>query len=54
MNKEKIINNKPLPKLPILILPYFLAVYIGVGVAAGIVLIIVVLVVAYFVMKSKK
>lgn len=35
-------------------LPFSLLVYIGVGVAAGIILILVVLVVAYFVMKSKK
>jgi len=33
---------------------FSLIVYIGVGVAAGIILIVVVLVVAYFVMKSKK
>jgi len=36
------------------ILLFSLLVYIGVGVAAGIILIVVVLVVAYFVMKSKK
>ena len=33
---------------------FSLLVYIGVGVAAGIILILIVLVVAYFVMKSKK
>lgn len=33
---------------------YFLAVYIGTGVAAGIVIIIVVLVLAYFIMARKK
>ena len=33
---------------------YFLAVYIGTGVAAGIVIIIVALVLAYFIMARKK
>ena len=40
--------------LQFLMLLFSLLVYIGVGVAAGIILIVVVLVVAYFVMKSKK
>ena len=35
-------------------LAFLSLVYIGVGVAAGIILILIVLVVAYFVMKSKK
>ena len=33
---------------------YFLAVYIGTGVAAGIIIIIVALVLAYFIMARKK
>jgi len=40
--------------VPFVMLLFSLIVYIGVGVAAGIILIVVVLVVAYFVMKSKK
>lgn len=40
--------------VPFVMLLFSPLVYIGVGVAAGIILIVVVLVVAYFVMKSKK